>query len=50
MGSKLMISTLELQVTLDMLKGAPKPPTQADADWLRGATDIVNLLIKKSKE
>ncbi len=45
-----MVSTLELQVTLDMLKGAPKPPTQADADWLRGAIDVVNLLIKKSEE
>jgi hypothetical protein len=44
-----MMTTVELQVTLDMLKNASEPPTQADADWLRGAIDVVTLLITKSK-
>lgn len=45
-----MLSTLELKVTLDTLKQASPAPTQADADWLRGAVDVVTLLIKKSEE
>ena len=44
-----MITTTKLEVTLKMLKNAPEPPTQADADWLRGAIAIVTLLINKSK-
>jgi hypothetical protein len=45
-----MLTTNELKVTLDILRNGSEPPTEADADWLRGAIDIVNLLIKKSQE
>jgi len=45
-----MITTLELKVVLDTLHQAETPPTQADMDWLRGATDVINLLIKRSQD
>ena len=45
-----MVNTTELKGTLDILRNVLEPPTEADADWLRGAIDIVKLLIKKSEE
>jgi hypothetical protein len=44
------ISTKELMLTLLLLEKASTPPTPRDAYWLRGAIDVVTLLIKKSEE
>jgi len=44
-----MISTAELKEVIRTIEAAPKPPTQADADWARGAKDVINLLITISE-
>ena len=44
-----MIYTYELRETLRTIEAALPAPTQADADWARGAKDVVNLLITISE-
>lgn len=44
-----MISTAELKETLRTIEAAPPAPTQADADWARGAKAIIELLITISE-
>jgi len=45
-----MLTINELEVTLRTILDRPLPTKEKDIYWRQGALDIVNLLIKKTKE
>ena len=50
MGDNGMISTNQLESTLKLMENAEAPETEEDEYWYRGATDVLRVLIKHSKE